>query len=309
MKKELLRALESITPPSPVLINHYKRRDVFRCGHEAHRRFNSTVSVYHVLKVKKCFPNGCIYFQWRCRKLGKGQPCPRKFKHVGKACASCPHFYDIKVIRRPEIILSVESYSRFLRDFRAFESWIKEHEGRQISYSGIVNSVKPRYRLVIRQRKTAIIFTGFLLNFREGFINTSPFKDFVYVPVTNTQQKRLRFSRGDSLQFTGTFTVRNGMILIEHVRSIEILQRGEPCFWTESRARVAQRTGSLLPFQAIQCYFCDKGVLLEVSDEQYPSSVRRKMFCLEGITDPRWCYYKAQRFLRVDECDDQKVQE
>gem|GEM_PF-4997594 len=45
-----------------VLINQYKRQDVFRCSHQAHFRFESNVSVYHVLKEKNVFPKDASIF-------------------------------------------------------------------------------------------------------------------------------------------------------------------------------------------------------------------------------------------------------
>jgi len=303
MKKNLLRSLELLAPPPARLLNQYRRRDVFRCRHESHRHFNSAVSVYHVLKVKQCHPDGCIWFQWRCRMLGKGAPCPRKYKHVGRACASCPHFYDIKIMRRPEVMISDQAFAQFTRDLRAFETWIRDHQGTRIACSGTVNSVKPRYRLRRRGAATAVVFEGFLLNFRGAFLDTDRFEDFVYLPLTVAQQRRFRIGRGDALHCTGTLVVRDGLIVLEHIRAVEIPQRGEPCFWNESRARVAQRSGRVLPFQAAQCYACDKGILLEVTDEDGCSRGRRTMFCLEGIADPDWCWYSAQRLLHLDACD------
>jgi len=302
MKKNLLHALEALVPPHVPFINQYKRRDIFRCTHETHRGFGSAVSVYHVLKVKQCFPHGCISFQWRCQKLRKGAPCPRNYKHVGRPCASCPSFYDVKVVKKPEVIISEQAFHQFSNDLKSFESWIKRFTGKLVSVSGVINSVKPRYSLRIRSRKPSVIFQGFLLNFRETFIEDAALHDFLYMPVSSAQQHRWRFSRGDVLQCTGTFVVRNGMLLVEQIRAIEVVQRGEPCFWTDSRARVAQRTGTILPFQAEQCYSCDKGILLELVADDEPSGARRKMFCLEGVRNPQWCWYCAQRLLRLDEC-------
>ena len=56
MNKNLLRKLEMLSPPPRELINQYKRRDVFRCSHESHLHFKSAVSVFHVIKEKKCYP-------------------------------------------------------------------------------------------------------------------------------------------------------------------------------------------------------------------------------------------------------------
>lgn len=303
MNKNLLRKLESLAPLPGKLKNQYKRQDVFRCTHETHLHFNSAVSVYHVLKAKACWPEGCIYFQWKCRKLNRGEPCPRKYKHVGRACASCQNFFDVKIIKKPEILLPHREFEQFQKDLKFFEDWLGRHRGREVEFSGIINSIKPRYRLKTTAKKSYVVGAGFMVNFLEGFINTDAFHDFVYVPVSTGLQQKFHFAKGDDLSFTGQFNVSQGLVILEKIRGIEIARRGEPCFWTESRARVAQRSGSLLPYQAAKCYACDKGILLNVTEEDTSRRpVRHRMFCLEGVEDPQWCWYAVQKILMLDAC-------
>ncbi|MDH7501060.1 MAG: hypothetical protein QHH30_11840, partial [candidate division NC10 bacterium] len=64
--------------------NLYKRMDVFRCSQDGHEHFESAVSVYHVLRERRCYPEGCIYFLWRCRHPLREKGCPRGFHHVGR---------------------------------------------------------------------------------------------------------------------------------------------------------------------------------------------------------------------------------
>ncbi len=298
MNKNLLRKLEGAAAPRRDMINQYKRQDVFRCTHESHRHFNSAVSVYHVLKEKKCFPDGCIYFKWRCRRLDKGHACPRKYKHVGRGCASCKDYYDIKVIKKPEIVLSPEAYARFQEELMLFERWLKATVGSMVEFSGVVNSVKPRYSLHRTGKRHRITFDGFLLNFSEGFAGTTHFADFIYAPVSSRMQGRHRFAKGDHISMQCYFTMQEGTPVLRKPRSIEVLQRGCRPFWNESRARVAQRTGTVLPYQDEKCYSCERGVLLTVENDDNARSVKkRKMFCLEGIESPELCCYAAHREL------------
>ena len=127
---------------SRTIINHYKRHDIFKCVHQSHVNFEHRVSVYHVLKEKQCYPEGCIYFNWRYRLLNKGKSCPRKFKHVGKNCFNCKDFYDEKEIFKPELLLSEEEYQIFIRKLNQFEDWLEELRGKDIEFSGIINSLK-----------------------------------------------------------------------------------------------------------------------------------------------------------------------
>ena len=78
------------------MINPYKRTDIFRCKYPAHARFEHQVSTYHVLRVKNCFPQGCLSFKWRCELMDKGKRCIKGFKFIGKKCFGCRFFYDEK---------------------------------------------------------------------------------------------------------------------------------------------------------------------------------------------------------------------
>ncbi len=297
MNKTITRILAERDPAYREVINQYKRQDVFRCTHEAHRHFDSTVSVYHVLKQKKCFPDGCIYFEWRCRKLNKGQPCPRKYKHVGRSCASCRYYYDNKVIRRPQVLLSETAFRTFLSDLQAFESWVDEHDGKMVEVSGTVNSVKPRLRISGGNKKARPVFEGFLLNIFGGSVGRSVLNDLLYLPVSSRRQVRYRFGKGDEIICSGYFSLQAGMPVLSSVRGIELLRRGEPSFWTESRARVALSAGSFLPYQSQQCHRCERGVLVGCVDgDCMPGEgARRRMFCLEGVRDPQECRYGVMK--------------
>ncbi len=302
MNKNLLRKLEQVAPVPDRIVNQYKRRDVFRCRHESHRHFNSAVSVYHVLREKQCYPDGCVWFNWRCKKLNKGDTCPRKYKHVGRDCTSCRQFYDEKVIKQPEILLSPDAYRQFQRDLERFERWVDEHADRQVEFSGKINSVKPRYQYEVGHRRPRIIFKGFLLNFLDGSINNRLVDDFMYMPISARAQARYRFGKGDALFCRGVFGLKEGSAVIGQCRGIDVLQRGEPCFWTESRAHVARQTGTLLPQQSEACHQCERGVLLSCEPPSgKKKGPRRRMFCLEGVGDPRWCGYAACKALSARE--------
>jgi hypothetical protein len=90
MKRNLLRLIENHFPSTSELVNQYKRQDIFRCTHDSHSRFNHAVSTYHVLKVKRCFPDGCTYFRWKCRNLNKGISCTKKISSCGPALFFLP---------------------------------------------------------------------------------------------------------------------------------------------------------------------------------------------------------------------------
>ena len=88
--------------------NQYKRTDIFRCVHDVHQKFQNRISVYHILKEKQCYPQGCFYFRWRCKQLNKKNKCYRGFFHVGRKCFGCRDFYDEKIPLTKAVEIMVE---------------------------------------------------------------------------------------------------------------------------------------------------------------------------------------------------------
>ena len=271
-------------------INHYKRQDVFKCVQQAHARFENKVSVYHVLKEKGCYPRGCIYFNWRCRKLNKGRSCPRKFKHVGRKCFGCKEFYDEKVINRPEVILSDEEFSKFMRDLGEFEAWLNSLKGMEVNLTGIIYSVKPRMRQVIQGKRGHIALSGFLLIFREAFIDLVKFEDLCYLTISKGLQAKYRFSKGDKVDLYARGSIDRGRLILKRPNRIEFDERGEGETWSWDKALVAARTATPIPHQLEKCFACDRGCLLDIIERtNVGERYKRQLFCLEGIKNPELC--------------------
>ena len=121
--------------------------------------------------------------------------------------------------------------------------------------------------------------------------------------ISARQQNKWSFAKHDTISFSGFLALRHGSIVMHKIRSVEISEKRQPCFWTRSRALVAQRTGALLRYQTQKCYGCEKGILLQsAGGDAALRGPRRQMFCLEGIEDPEWCSYPLQRVLDVQHC-------
>ena len=271
-------------------VNHYKRQDVFKCVQQAHARFENKVSVYHVLKERGCYPRGCIYFMWKCRKLNKGRSCPRKFKHVGRKCFGCKEFYDEKVINSPEVVLSDEEFPKFMRDLGEFETWLYSLKGMEVNFSGIIYSVKPRMRQVIQGKRGHIALNGFVLIFREAFFDLVKFEDLCYLTISKGLQAKYRFSKGDKIDFYARVSVDRGRLILKRPNRIEIDERGEGETWSWDKALVAARTASPIPYQLEKCFACDRGCLLDTIERtNVGDRHKRQLFCLEGIKNPMLC--------------------
>ncbi|MFQ6115065.1 MAG: hypothetical protein ACE5NG_13455 [bacterium] len=179
------------------MINQYKRLDVFKCNYPSHARYENRVSVYHVLKDRKCFPQGCIYFQWRCQLLNKGESCVRGYSHVGRKCFGCKYFYDEKINNQPQVSLREDDFKIFQEELRDFENWLEEIKDKEINFCGVIDSVKPRFQKLLFGTKSEVKLQGFILTFREGYIGRVHFEDFCYGVIGKNQQSNHKFSPGD----------------------------------------------------------------------------------------------------------------
>jgi hypothetical protein len=284
-----------------VLTNQYKRRDVFRCSHQAHFHFEKNVSVYHVLKEKRCFPQGCIYFLWKCTLLNKGQSCPKKYQHVGRDCFSCKNYFDEKVVYQPEIILDSEQYKKFEGDLEEFEEWLEETVGKWVEFSGTVNSVKPHFRKIKFGSKETLSFPGFLISFKEGYLDRVFFKDHIFVTISKRTQQNLKFARGDEVEFKARLRIDRGRIVLERIRYVEFLHKEEATSWTLSQALVAKNTGKEFDCQPEKCMMCENGCLVDIVEKTDRSpNTRRHLFCLIGIENPEECMYHLAKKIKKE---------
>jgi len=274
--------------------NPYKREDVFCCNQGGHERFENAVSVYHVLRERECYPEGCVWFQWRCRHPRGEKGCPRGFRHVGKMCLSCPHFYDEKVLRYPRLLLSPQKYREFLKELQSFEEWLRWLSNREIEAGGTVNSVKPHFKEVIHSHGSHVTFHGFLLNFAEVYLDLVHWKDFCYVTLGKKMQSLHRFRKGDQVSFRAKVRMDWGRLVLFRVRAVEMESKAEGEFWTESKAHLARRLGASCPDQPERCLGCERGALLDVVEGTERLERRdRRLFCLEGFSDPGLCSLHA----------------
>jgi hypothetical protein len=187
--------------------NEYKRSDIFLCSNQAHSGFDKKVSVYHVLKNKKCYPNGCVYFYWKCKKLNKGESCPKKYRHVGKRCFGCKEFYDVKITNQLKIAVDDDKWRTFRDDLQDFEDWLQSVKGRSLSVWGEIDAVKPH----LLQAPNRLILKGFILTFKECFIGRTYFEDYTFARIGLNMFQRFRFSPGDKMDLSLSISSKPGV--------------------------------------------------------------------------------------------------
>jgi len=285
--------------------NQYKRSDIFRCTHESHQGFGNVVSAYHVLKEKGCYPQGCIYFKWKCRKLERGLPCPRSYEHVGRKCAHCADYYDEKIVKRPQLLLDEKEYQSFLKELRSFEIWLDDKKGRQVNCAGRLKTVKPRFIMNRYHDRTPVVFQGFLLEFEQGFINYTSFNDTFYALISTSQQSRYKLSAEDKLEFQAILRLDRGRLILDRLRSIEIEEKNGNEPWTIAEAKRALMFGKVIDYQYEKCLHCRHGFLIDVKESEFASNGfrRRKLLCLKGVSQPEYCLVQVkEKFFPVDSC-------
>lgn len=273
------------------MINQYKRSDVFRCNQDAHKRFDGRVSVYHVLKEKKCHPEGCLYFLWHCALMEKGQHCVRGFNFVGRECKGCSYFMDEKIHLQPTVLLDSASFSQFLDDLDSFESWIEDIAYKRVNVAGKIDSVKPWFEQFIESGRSRCKLRGYLLVIKEGFIGLTAFHDAFYVRVSEALMKNRQFRPGMQLELNGELREDRGRLIIHFPKQIEIQSKGTGQAWTRENAIVAVKTATLLKEQPDQCLECQWGALTDVHADRGKESERfRYLYCLKGISNSEGCY-------------------
>ena len=275
--------------------NAYKRMNIFKCVHEAHAGFESQMSVHHIMNEKGCFPHGCFYFRWECKLMKQGKPCYRGYNFMGKNCHGCRHFYEEKVHNRSELQISETEYQEFQRELVEFEDWLEEHRGKEWEIHGKIDGVKPLFNKRVYGKGESFVFRGFLLIFKELFIERERIEDHVYIRLSPKTYASLKFGAGDVITARATLDMDRGRLVMHRLRRIDIEQRGEAPLWNESKALVARETATHIPLQPEGCIQCPFGSLIDVEDRSAKHSRRyRELYCLKGMKDHRKCHDYVQ---------------
>ena len=282
--------------------NEYKRSDIFICSNQAHADFNKKVSVYHVLKVKKCFPEGCVYFYWKCKKLNKGETCHKRYQHVGRKCFGCKEFYDVKITNQLKLAVKNDKWQKFEEDLQDFEEWFESVKGKTMAIYGRIDSVKPHFTKKSFSQNERIQFNGFILTFKECYIDRMHFEDFTFARIGVAMFHRYRFSPGDKFDFLAGVEEDRGRILFRKLHQIEFDQHQNNTSWDDNKISSIISTASELSVQLDKCRYCPHGVLIDKQGEYEKKAASRQMFCLSGIKDPQSCVIPALDRLHEEEC-------
>lgn len=289
------------------MINPYKRLDVFKCKSLGHAKFEHRVSVHHVLRVKNCYPQGCIYFLWRCHLLNKGKNCIKGYSHVGRKCFGCRNYFDDKIHNQPVLLLSQNDYHDFLDDLEEFEDWLEAIKDRQLDIQGTIKTIKPALTRIVHHQGSHLKLGGYFIHFDEAFIDTAHWEDHCYALIYPDQQERFQFASMDKIEFRGKVELNEGRLLFKKISNVEFLDRSRKPTWSKSQALVMKHTTISFNNQPIKCLHCDQGVLVDVIEKSSPNWERsRELFCLKSFPNPEVCYYAVEKKLieEIDHCPD-----
>ncbi|MCE5271092.1 hypothetical protein LLH00_07375 [bacterium] len=277
--------------------NQYKRLDVYRCKLQSHDSFAGRVSVYHVLKVKRCLGEGCFYFQWRCRLLDKGGSCRKGYNYPGKNCTGCRYYYDIKEHKLPVCLLDAQGQALFERELEEFELWLRDNLGRRVEVLGRVNHVGPLLTREVLARDSRVRLHGYLVNFAECYLGWTHFEDYVYLRLSRRSQEELRLARGDRLEFEAELTLDEGRLVLTRPGRFDFSERAPERFRAGGDPALEDtRRAVRLEGQPEKCLRCERGRLVDVIEKTSRferQTFHRELYCLEGIADPELCCHHA----------------
>ena len=303
-----------------IIRNLYKAQGVFTCHHPAHKQFGYEVSPYHIFLVKKCHPSGCVEFLWRCHQLEKGHPCPRKYKHVGRGCASCKYYHEDKLTYSPESPLEKEEIAEFVDELREYQGWLEGMsagscgQGKVVEFSGKIDGIAPHLEMHLDERGNHVSMDGFYLAFERGHIGQDLFDDRLYMKIFGNLLERYDFAPGDHIECRAVFTETRGRIILQKPSRIEHTRNGGKRHVNVSRALVGRATGKIISTgscgqsPADLCNSCPYMSLIDVEDVRRRKPVYyRRYYCLRGLTDPETCPVRLGEILEQSHSGTKRV--
>lgn len=273
--------------------NLFKQKGIFICKHDVHQEFSSQMSVYHILEEKRCFPNGCVYFKWKCKILAKKKKCHRNFSTVGRKCFSCKYFYEEKIHQFPEILL--ESQEKFLNDYIEYLEWIETLKTKRVLCEGKVESIRPDFVVNKYNGKFQLKVRGFLISFTEGFIQNTLFEDQFFLHITASLQNKLKIKKDDEIEFFADLKIVQGRMEFYHPNKINFYLRGSDQPMNKGDALVSMNSATIFQNQPEKCKQCIHSVLPEIEGIKYGR--KRALVCTQGINDYNYCVDFSQKSI------------
>ncbi len=285
--------------------NLYKQNCIFVCKHDIHKHFSSKMSVFHILEEKKCYPDGCVYFKWKCKTLAKKKKCHRNFTTVGKHCFSCKYFYEEKIHQFPQLLVEGKAKDIFFEYYDEFCDWLASVENKTVFCEGVVHSVVPDFLINNINGKIGLGLKGFLIIFKEGFIEDKHFEDSFYLHLDSMHQNKLRLRRDDEVEFKAILKEKDGRIELVAPRQFNFFLRGKSKPLLRSELLVSLNTATTFNKQPEKCKKCNFSVIPKFQKKRQGSN--RILICSKGIQESELCMENVERSgLYFESCENDK---
>lgn len=282
--------------------NLYKKNNIFICKHDIHKHFSSKISVYHILEKKKCYPDGCVYFKWKCKVLAKKKKCHRNFTKVGKNCFSCKYFYEEKIHQFPQIVIDQNEKTEFEYRYAEFCDWINSLKDKRVFCEAIIDSIAPDFVLYNNNGKYNIGLRGFLLIFKEGFIDDQHFEDTFFLHLNSNTQNKFRFREEDELEFKANVKIVDGKLELFSAGSFNFYLRGKTKPLLKSDLLVSISTATTFAQPYPKCHSCKFSILPKIQNVHFGK--KRVLVCTKGINEPDYCVERLEKKLQnSDKCE------
>ncbi len=282
-----------------IIQNRFKQPNLFICRHPTHKRFNFMVSPYHVLEQKRCLQEGCVHFIWKCKIYGKDFNCPRGFKHVGRNCGDCKHYYEEKVCYKPEPQISDTEMSAYLAQLEDYRYWLSTVIDKRVPFSGEISGVFPSLLKIVDYEKSETRLNGFLIRFEKAHIGYDLFADRLYLQVGQRFIRKYSPAERDYIECQAVLKTDRGRVVMINPTRIEYTNGDNLPLIDYSRALVGRTTGVIVKDNCALCKGCPYGALMDVVIIRPQPNQYRRFYCLRGIEIARECPIRLEAKIRL----------
>ncbi len=283
--------------------NLFKRQDVFRCYHESHKKFSNVVSVYHVLEKRRCFPQGCLSFYFKCKLLLKGVKCKRGLKTAGIKCQSCKYLMEEKNQYFPKVILKREEWEELKFEYSKFLFWIKSKEGKTVKFYGKIQDIKPYIRHIYFDKGSKFIINGYFILMEYAYIEEDLFKDKLYIYVPKPKAWKIKKLEGNEVEGLATFNLSGSNIILSNAKNLQSIRGEKIPFYLNDEILLKIKMGSIFDKFNERCFSCEEGLPVLVENQSnFKNLPKKEIICLQNYLSPSFCLKEIYKNIKIDKC-------
>ncbi len=244
-----------------------------------------------------------MQFVWKCKIFGKDFDCPRDFKHVGRNCGDCKHYYEEKIYRKPEFQVGETELAAFMSQLEDYRYWLSTVVDRKVTFSGEIAGVFPSLIKIIDYDKSEIRLNGFLIRFERAHLGYDLFDDRIYLQVGQGFLRKYQPADGDAIECQAILKTDRGRVVIINPTRIEYAQGDNQPLIDYSKALVGKSTGAIVKDNCSLCRGCPYGALMDVVVIRPQPNQYRRFYCLRGVDMSRDCPIRLEYKINAYESE------